>query len=92
MSFAHLFYDLDKGTPKDIQDKNHYPLHIYGNGLTLYISGVTAGFSGDGPRGTLEIIKKFGIDVDSEEERMITQESFNEHGARIKLFSHTFFS
>ena len=87
--YARLDYDLNRGIPKDANDSAHYPLQIHSYGCDLYISGISAGFNGDGPRTVIAILKKMGLIITAEDERAITQESYDEHGVRITKIVRT---
>ena len=83
---AVIEYDCDKGINwYDNTAKDHYPLKLFGSLSSRHVgeiwcSGVTAGYSGEGPYGTERILKMMGFDVDLETEKRIdSKENNNPH-------------
>ena len=65
--------------PKSKWPVEEWPLRIVvrdnysRNGGCFYvIGGIMSGYNGQGPKGTIEAIKKMGFDLSPEEEKMIT--------------------
>ena len=71
---AHIYYDCLKGldlNPEYIT--GHYPLMFIDskNGRYVHVSGVTAGYGGTGPHGTLKCLEIMGFELSEEEKKSV---------------------
>ena len=72
---AEIDYDCSKGLDCDEDGKpKNFPLKVSGNKKTLLVTGVTAGYGGTGPHGTLKILDMLGFGLSEEaEEKVLTK-------------------
>ena len=67
---AYLWYKPSVGIPKG--GIEHFPLQVIGPKTALYISGVTAGYGGEGPHGTITCLELLGFKLREKDKRAIT--------------------
>ena len=77
---AKIDYNCLYGIPSDENSGAHYPLQIFSRGSTILISGVSAGYGGEGPHGTLECLKLLGFKLSEEERQKVLTKSLDAFG------------
>lgn len=80
---ASVIYDCDKSIPYEENNPDHYPLKVFGKGQQLFISGVSAGYGGEGPHGTLKCLEMLGFKLTEDEEKLILTKKRNIYGEEI---------
>ena len=83
-TWAYLSYDVKHLPDPDPFKNSHYPLNFHGSGIELYVSGVSAGYGGEGPAGTITILKMLGFKFTALQEQTITETTFDSDGNRIE--------
>ena len=81
---AYLFFDVSHVPSNDPAKDEHYPLHLSGSNTKLLVSGMTAGISAVDSTGTLEILKLMGFSYTAEQEKTITQDTYDANGKRVE--------
>ncbi len=84
---AFLDYDVTKLPDPDPSSGKHYPLHFMGSNVELYVSGVSAGYGGTGPTGTIKILEILGFKYTAQQEQTITETTFDVSGNRVEKIS-----
>ena len=66
---AYLWYKPSIGIPKE--GSEHFPLQVISKSSILYISGVSAGYSGESPLATISCLELLGFKLSSDEVKTI---------------------
>ena len=75
---AEIDYDCAKGLDWDSNGTpTMFPLKIYGEKISLLVTGVTAGYGGTGPHGTIKIMKMLGFNLTEDDEIKILTKPFD---------------
>lgn len=83
-SWAYLRYNVKHLPDSDVNSSKHYPLSIRGSSIELNVSGVSAGYGGTGPSGTMKLLQMFGFKYTAEQEQTITEATYNPDGSRVE--------
>lgn len=83
-SWAYLRYNVKHLPDPDVNSSKHYPLSIRGSDIELNISGISAGYGGTGPTGTMKLLQMFGFKYTAEQEQIITEATYNPDGSRVE--------
>ena len=77
---AKIDYNCLYGIPANKDSEAHYPLRVFSNGSAVLISGVSAGYGGEGPHGTLECLKLLGFRLSEEEKQKVLTKPLDAFG------------
>ncbi len=79
---AYIVYDTNKGIGHDPKKIDHYPLRFCSsfNCPTIYISGVTAGYPGEGPHGTLKCLEMMLFDLTEDQKHSVLSKEVHPGG------------
>ena len=74
---ATLFYDTSKGIGME-GSPFFYPLKFVNGEEEVWLSSVTSGYTGTGPRGTLEALELMGFDVTEKIKELVLKKVYTD--------------